>query len=88
MAITPAQLLAVGEALMLAPSVAALRNRFLNLHFTECSEDDISPRHAPVFEGERHDLYLVAGANGACLSLTDDFSAATGIVVAARNDEE
>jgi len=88
MTITPALLVAIGEALMLQPAVGALRQRFRGIHFTECGEDDISPRHTPVFAGERHDLYLVAGASGACLALTDDFAAATGVVVAARADEE
>lgn len=88
MTITPAQLVAIAGRLMLSPAVSALRQRFDGIHFTECSEDDISPRHSPAFEGERHDLYLISGANGTCLSLTDDFSQATGVVVAAKVDGE
>ncbi len=86
--ITPAQLVQVGEATLLDASAASLRQRFPKLHFTECSEDDISPRFKPALNLDRHDLYLISGASGHCLELTHDAATATGILVAAKVDEE
>lgn len=86
--ISATQLVQVGEATLLDPRAASLRQRFPNLHFTECSEDDVSPRFAPALEVERHALYLISGATGHCLSLTNDAASATGILVAAKVDDE
>ena len=79
---------AVKAAVGVDASVAALRSRFPGLHFTECSEDDVSPRAKPVADMDAHILYLVTGASGHCLALTNDFDLATGIVVAAKVDED
>ncbi|MBI2306936.1 MAG: hypothetical protein HYU78_06495 [Rhodocyclales bacterium] len=86
MSVTPRQLLAVAETLQLTPSLSALRARFPALHFTACSDDEIAPQHRPAFATDEHALYLVAGGGGQCPAITDDFAAATGVVVAARAD--
>ncbi|MBK7647857.1 MAG: hypothetical protein IPJ12_11970 [Betaproteobacteria bacterium] len=86
--ITPSQLAQVGEATLLDPRVASLRQRFPDLHFTECSEDDVSPLYQPAFSVQGHDLYLISGASGHCLALTNDATAATGILIAAKVDDE
>lgn len=86
--ITPTQLVRVGEALLLDPSAASLRRRFPDLHFTECSEDDISPRYRAAFTVEGFDLFLITGATGHCLELTNDSESATGILVASKVDDE
>ena len=85
---TPLQLVQVGEIILLSSRIDWLRERFPQLHFTECSEDDVSPRHQPALSFDNHDLYLVTGATGECLKLTNDFNKATGILVAARADAD
>ena len=86
--ITPAQLVQVGEATLLDARAASLRQRFPDLHFTECSEDDVSPLYKAAFGVEGYDLYLISGTSGHCLALTNDAASATGILVAAKVDEE
>lgn len=86
--ITASQLAQVGEAALLDARAASLRQRFPKLHFTECSEDDVSPRYSAAFSVDGYDLYLISGASGHCLALTDDAAAATGILLAAKADDE
>jgi hypothetical protein len=86
--ITPRQLFQVGEATMLDARAASLRQRFPDLHFTECSENDVSPRYQPALSLDTHDLYLISGNSGHCLALTNTPEAATGILVAAKVDDE
>jgi hypothetical protein len=86
--ISPAQLALVAEATLLDPRAASLRQRFPELHFTECSEDDVSPLYKPAFSLDGHDLYLISGASGHCLALTNNSDSATGILVAAKVDAE
>ena len=86
--ISPAQLVQVGEATLLDPRAASLRQRFPTLHFTECSEDDLSPLYKPALDIDRYALYLISGASGHCLALTNDAASATGILVAAKVDDE
>lgn len=86
--ITPAKLVQVGEAVMLDARAAALRQRFPDLHFTECSEDDVSPLYKSALDVDGYNLYLISGASGHCLALTNDAASATGILVAATVDEE
>lgn len=86
--ITPCQLVQVGEAVRLNAGIAQLRQRFPELHFTECSEDDVSPRYQPELSLDGHHLYLVAGASGHCLELTNEYETASGILLAAKVDEE
>lgn len=63
-----------------------LRQSFPGIRFTLCSEDDI---HAgkPVVTNEGFDIYLV-GNSEHCLTLTNDFAAATGVVIAEKYPEE
>jgi hypothetical protein len=86
--ITPTLLARIGEAVLLDPRASVLRQHYPQLHFTECSEDDVSPRYKPAFAVEGYDLYLVSGASGHCLEFTSDHDAATGIVIAAKVDDE
>jgi hypothetical protein len=86
--ITPELLAEVGTAAARDASAAALRQQFPQLHFTECSEDDISPRFRPASAIDGYDLYLISGATGHCLELTNDNTIATGILIAAKVDDE
>jgi hypothetical protein len=86
--ITPLQLVQVGEATLLDPSAASLRRRFPNLHFTECSEADVSPLQKPALSVEGYELYLISGSSGHCLALTNTPESATGILVAATVDDD
>jgi hypothetical protein len=86
--ITPAQLVQVAEATLLDARAASLRQRFPDLHFTECGEDDVSPRYKPALSIEGYDLFLISGASGHCLELVNDATSATGILVAAKVNDE
>ncbi|NJD24098.1 MAG: hypothetical protein FIB06_01715 [Betaproteobacteria bacterium] len=85
--ISPADLARVGEAVLLDPTPAALRRRFPALHFSACAEDDLNPRYRSAFSVGDFELYLIAGASGHCLELTNDPAAATGLLIASRADE-
>lgn len=63
-----------------------LKLAFPGIRFTLCSEEDI---HAgkPVLESQGFDLYLV-GSSDHCLSLTNDFALATGVVIAEVGADE
>ncbi len=63
-----------------------LKKDFPGVRFTLCSEDDI---HAgkPVLENEAFDIYLV-GSSDHCLTLTNDYGLATGVVIAEKYPEE
>lgn len=63
-----------------------LRARFPGCHISVCSEDDVSPRLSPAAENAVCAIYYVATGEH-CLSLTNDEAAATGIVVALRDDD-
>lgn len=86
--ITPTILARVGEATLLDARATVLRQRFPDLHFTECSEDDVSPRYKAAFTVDGYNLYLISGASGHCLELTNDAAIATGILIAAKADDE
>ncbi len=86
--ITPTQLAQVGEAALLDSSATALRLRFPDPHFSECSEDDVSPRYKVAFGVQGYDLYYITGATGHCLEITNDPEIATGILSAAKVDDE
>jgi hypothetical protein len=64
----------------------SLKQDFPGIRFTLCSEDDI---HAgkPVLEHEGFDIYLV-GNSDHCLTLTNDYTLATGVVIAEKYPEE
>jgi len=57
-----------------------LKAAYPGIRFTLCSEDDITAGK-PVLESEGFDIYLV-GSSDHCLTLTNDLSLATGIVIA------
>jgi hypothetical protein len=86
--ITPCQLVQVGEAVRLNAGIALLRQRFPELYFSECSDEDVSPRYQAALSLNSHHLYLVTGASGHCLELTSEYESASGILLAARVDEE
>jgi len=64
----------------------ALRSSHPGIHISVCGEDDVSPRLSPAAENDACAIYYVASGEH-CLSLTNDASAATGIVVALREEE-
>lgn len=86
--ITSEKLAQVADAARRDASVASLRLSFADLHFTECSEDDVSPLYHPAASIEGYDLFLISGSSGHCLELTNTLEAATGILVAAKVDEQ
>ncbi len=86
--IAPERLSAIAAAARQAPTLAALRHSFADLHFSECSEDDVSPRYQPAFTVAGYDLFLITGATGHCLELTNDADIATGILIASKVDDE
>lgn len=86
--ITPSQLAMVGEATLLDARAGSLRKRFPDLHFSESSEDDVSPRYQPAFSVTGYDLFLITGATGHCLELTNNAEIATGILIASKVDDE
>lgn len=61
-------------------TLAALREAFADLHFTYCSDDDVTVGE-PARTADGFNLYLVDGREH-CLVLTNDPSAATGVVLA------
>jgi hypothetical protein len=61
-------------------TLAALREAFADLHFTYCGDDDITVGE-PARTADGFNLYLVDGREH-CLVLTNDPSAATGVVLA------
>lgn len=67
--------------------VQDLRTTFPGRHISVCGGDDVSPRLAPAAGNAVCEIYYVATGDH-CLSLTNDLAAATGIVVALRDDED
>jgi len=61
-------------------TVSILREQYKPIHFTYCMDDDL-PNNSPVIEHNGFNLYLIDGREH-CLCLTNDYDAATGIVVA------
>ena len=86
--ITPAQLARVGAATLLDARLDALRPRFPELHFSECCADDVSPRYRAALTVAGYELYLISGASGHCLELTNDSAIASGILIARKVDDE
>lgn len=79
---SPETLAEITAAVSANTDVGGLRGRFPNVHFTHCSDDDVSPRVAPVATAGDYRLYLITGASGHCIEFTPDLAAATGVVVA------
>ncbi|MEQ1557681.1 MAG: DUF6129 family protein [Methyloglobulus sp.] len=61
-------------------TVSTLRQQYQPIHFTYCMDDDL-PNNEPIIEKPAFNLYLVDGREH-CMCLTNDYEAATGIVVA------
>ncbi|TCJ11566.1 hypothetical protein EZJ19_15555 [Parasulfuritortus cantonensis] len=72
----------LGEA-----TITALRQAWPGVHFTYCSEDEVPARLKPVADGRDFGVYLVSGAEH-CVAFTDHLEAATGLVLAARSEED
>lgn len=85
--ISAIQLAQVGEAALLDGRAVSLRQRFPELHFSECSDDDVSPRYQVAFDIPGYALYYITGASGHCLEMTNDPEIATGILLAAKVDD-
>ena len=67
-------------------TMVVLKQKWPELRFTYCNDDDMPARLPPALKRENFNLYLVNGSEH-CLSLTDDPLHAIGIVVAAVDDE-
>lgn len=63
-----------------------LRGSFPGIHITVCGEDDIPVRLRAAAGNDACSLYYVNSGTH-CLSLTNDAEAATGLVVAMRDDD-
>jgi len=59
---------------------AELKQEFPGIRFTLCSEDDITAGK-PVLTTDAFEIYLV-GSSDHCLTLTNDYALATGVVIA------
>lgn len=57
-----------------------LKQAFPGIRFTLCSDDDINTGK-PVLETAEFAIYLV-GSSEHCLTLTNDYALATGVVIA------
>lgn len=67
-------------------AVGKLREKWPEIHFTYCTEDDIHTGK-PVDESDTFSIYLVDSSEH-CLCLTTDMSKATGLVIAEHIDED
>lgn len=85
---TPARLAEVSAAISRKEPVSALRAAFPDLIFTECSEDDMSPRLTPIAETPDALLYIFTAASGHCLEITSTLELANGIIIASRSDDD
>jgi len=89
--ISPGQLQQIrdqADALGLSEGViSSLRQTWPGLSFTWCSENDIPARLTPQTAGEGYDLYLVSGAEH-CVAFTDHLEAATGVVLASKEEDD
>ncbi len=66
-------------------TVGRLRSSFPDFHFTYCMDDDVVGA-TPVFEDPAFNLYLV-NSSSHCLSLTQEMSSASGLVIAEIEEE-
>jgi hypothetical protein len=62
-------------------SLITLKQRWPNLRFTLCNDDDIPARLPATVKREKFNLYLVNGSEH-CLSLTDNPLHAIGVILA------
>ncbi|MEZ5584047.1 MAG: DUF6129 family protein [Candidatus Competibacteraceae bacterium] len=66
-------------------TAARLRQAYPGMHFATCQDDDIN-NLAPVLNNKTFNVYLL-DARSHCLSLTRDYEAATGVVLAELPDD-
>jgi hypothetical protein len=87
--ITQEQLSAIGTfahgQLVSDQVVDQLRERYPEIHFTYCMDDDVVAAN-PVFEDEAFNLYLIDSRDH-CLCFTQDLDIATGVVLAEIEDD-
>lgn len=62
-------------------TLETLKQRWPELRFTLCSDDDMPARMSPAVQRDTFNVYLVAGGEH-CLGLTDDPLRAIGVVLA------
>lgn len=60
--------------------IPKLRERWPDMHFTHCLEDELCLEE-PVREGETANVYVVDGSEH-CMKITKDPDTATGILIA------
>ena len=70
----------IGERPLDAPLLDRLKQRFKGIPLTTCFEDDIISGK-PVYRHQAYAIYLVGGGQH-CLTLTNDYDIATGVVIA------
>ncbi|MFV5215341.1 DUF6129 family protein [Azonexus caeni] len=85
---TPERLAEVVSAVERGDNASTLRASFSELIFTECSEDDISPRLQAVATTPAALIYLITGISGHCLEATSDLAVANGVIIAGRDSDE
>ena len=66
-------------------ALASLKQKWPDLRFTFCSDDDMPARLPPTIKRDNFNLYLVGGGEH-CLSLTTDAEQAIGVVLASVED--
>lgn len=68
-------------------TLRGLRASFPGVHFTACSDDDVVDPMKPFVERPALRIYLVDGSDH-CLSLTGDPELASGLLLAAVDEDE
>lgn len=66
--------------------LGGLRGAFNGIHFSFCQDDDVIAA-TPVYSGEAFNLYLIDSRDH-CLTVTQEMSAAGGILVAEKELED
>ncbi|MBI5890898.1 MAG: hypothetical protein HZB47_09500 [Nitrosomonadales bacterium] len=66
-------------------ALESLKQKWPDLRFTLCNDDDMPARLPPTLKQEKFNLYLVGGGEH-CLSLTTDPEQAIGVVLASVDD--
>jgi hypothetical protein len=67
-------------------ALAGLKQRWPDLRFTLCSDEDMPARMPPALRRDGFNLYMVGGGEH-CISLTTDPEQAIGVVVAWVDEE-
>ncbi|MCG6942404.1 MAG: DUF6129 family protein [Thiohalocapsa sp.] len=77
----------IGRAGLTTESVAALRDAFPDMHFTQCLDDDIGAGVTPVREADGFNVYLITKAEH-CITFTPSQERATGLVLAEVTEDD